>query len=823
MRTSPGSQNEPRPVDEGMTLPELLVAMGLFSLLTLLICTTSILGYRIATNLENRTDNATQNQVAVDAISKVLRTAILPDQMADSSCVSCADTAIIQATGTQVSFYANLGDPIGPDYVILQVVQDPNATQTSGMLRQILVPPIIAGTGQYKFCDPTTAGCNHQTRTLARGLTWPATQLFAYYNFDGNQITSSAFSTADLASVASVEVVADRADHQGPVAVPRHHRGAADPAAQLRHQRARAADDMRFQMRKPHDEGSALLMVLGMMMVLSIIVTVAATLAMQTAAFARHSTDWNQALAAAEAGVDDYLARLNADDNYWLDTPDCDNLAMQKPNVSSCTWGSSTPVGWVNVPHSARAQFHYDVNISSTPSNGTIKLTSTGRVGSVKRTVSTVLRRGGFGEFLYYTVYETVDPANEAVYGLNNYTAQDRCTHYAWEPYVAGVSKPRDQSYCQDIQFVSGDKINGPLHSNDTLLMSGNPRFQGTVTTSDPACKPVNGHPQPYTHCYDTNGSASPQFDKGIAYRSEVDLPTSIGDLKQYVDASQTTDPGCLYTGPTRIVFNANPSGQYSTMKVWSPWSKSPLNPGCGNYQGSWPQTIPLPQNKLIMVQDVPSSQHTPSSGACATGAIGDSLPQSNDYNQSLNEADCRYGTLYVQGTLHGRVTLATDNNIVITGDLTYKDGKTGLDALGLIAQNSVKVYHPIKATCTRTNRYGACTSYSYSDLSLPTGWGQGSTLDNVTVQASILTLQHSFTVQAYDKGSALGTLHLFGSFAQRFRGPVGTTGGWGNSTGYLKDYEYDTRLRYSPPPYFLDPVRSSWGMKAYGESTAAY
>ena len=72
-------------------------------------------------------------------------------------------------------------------------------------------------------------------------------------------------------------------------------------------------------MRKPHDEGSALLMVLGMMMVLSIIVTVAATLAMQTAAFARHSTDWNQALAAAEAGVDDYLARLNADDNYWLE------------------------------------------------------------------------------------------------------------------------------------------------------------------------------------------------------------------------------------------------------------------------------------------------------------------------------------------------------------------------------------------------------------------------------------------------------------------------------------------------------------------------
>ena len=115
------------------------------------------------------------------------------------------------------------------------------------------------------------------------------------------------------------------------------------------------------------DEGSALLMVLGMMMVLTIIVTVAATLAMRTAAFARHSTDWNEALAAAEAGVDDYLARLNRDDNYWLTTPDCTNVAMQKPNVTRCSWGASTPVGWANVPHSDRAQFHYDVVTDTTP------------------------------------------------------------------------------------------------------------------------------------------------------------------------------------------------------------------------------------------------------------------------------------------------------------------------------------------------------------------------------------------------------------------------------------------------------------------------
>jgi hypothetical protein len=45
------------------------------------------------------------------------------------------------------------------------------------------------------------------------------------------------------------------------------------------------------------------------------------------------------------------------------------------------------------------------------------------------------------------------------------------------------------------------------------------------------------------------------------------------------------------------------------------------------------------------------------------------------------------------------------------------------------------------------------------------------------------------------------------GAISQKFRGAVGTTGG----TGYLKDYNYDDRLRYQEPPNFLDPVQSAW------------
>ena len=460
-------------------------------------------------------------------------------------------------------------------------------------------------------------------------------------------------------------------------------------------------------MRRRHDDsGSALLMVLGAMTVLMIIVSVAASAAMQTAAFSRHSSDWNQALAAAEAGVDDYLARLNRDDGYWR-TTDCTNVAVRRPNAGVCGWGSSTTPGWVNVPLSPRAQFHYDVVTTSTATNGTITLTSTGQVGAVKRTVQTILRRGGFGEFLYYTVYETTDPANESVYS-NTTTAQAKCAHYAWEPDNPPASKPRDQSYCSNIQFVTGDVINGPVHSNDTILMNGTPVFQGAVSTSDPACQPGTDHqPKPASACYKAaNGSTAPRFDKGIAYRSEIALPGSIGDLKQYVSPVTTTS-GCLYTGPTRIrILAPSPSSAYSKMKVWSPYTTTGTTARCG---GTKPKgvTVDVPNNNLILVQKVPSTQsHV--SGPCASGFIGDGLPQQDDDNQNLSEADCGEGTLYVQGTLHGRVTMSAESNIVITGDLKYADGKTGLDSLGLIAENSVEIYHPIKATCTKTRTASA-------------------------------------------------------------------------------------------------------------------
>ncbi len=41
--------------------------------------------------------------------------------------------------------------------------------------------------------------------------------------------------------------------------------------------------------------------------------------------------------------------------------------------------------------------------------------------------------------------------------------------------------------------------------------------------------------------------------------------------------------------------------------------------------------------------------------------------------------------------------------------------------------------------------------------------------------------------------------------------GPAGTS-------GYLKDYTYDQRMKYQSPPFFLNPIDSAWQIVTWVE-----
>lgn len=199
---------EGTPLDEGMSIVEVLVASAIFMVLTTMIASLAILGLRTGTGMQIRLDNSTQGDVGMAASGKVLRTAVLPDQLDAQSCDGCTDTAIVQATSTRVTFYANLDNTgLGPSLTTLEVLQDPQASGTA-ILRQTTIPPTPTTEGHYRFCNPATEpACVVRVRTLARGLVWPTPAVFTYYDFDGLRIAGTALPSADLPRVSSADIV----------------------------------------------------------------------------------------------------------------------------------------------------------------------------------------------------------------------------------------------------------------------------------------------------------------------------------------------------------------------------------------------------------------------------------------------------------------------------------------------------------------------------------------------------------------------------------------------------------------------------------------
>ena len=89
-------------------------------------------------------------------------------------------------------------------------------------------------------------------------------------------------------------------------------------------------------------------------------------------------------------------------------------------------------------------------------------------------------------------------------------------------------------------------------------------------------------------------------------------------------------------------------------------------------------------------------------------------------------------------------------------------------------------------------------------------------------IDAAILTLLHSVTVDRYYCGNPIGKLTINGMIAQKFRGAVGKNSGGSVVHGFLKDYAYDPRLAFRSPPHFLDPVKSAWHVHRYTEQEPA-
>jgi type II secretory pathway pseudopilin PulG len=579
------------------------------------------------------------------------------------------------------------------------------------------------------------------------------------------------------------------------------------------------------------DSGFTLVAVIGTMAMLMLFVLGSLAFVLQQMPANRADQDAKTAMAAAQAGIDEYLSRLNVDDTYWVKGNN------DPSNPAFTTAGRDVPG-----TNGEAAKFKYQVlsDSSVTARTGVIRLQVTGisspnndgRV--VSRTLTTELRPRGFLRFIYFTDvegqdtdlyrnagyghedngnYEIVRYHGDYYYILADPSRVDQdCAQYYYAGrsdvrYNTGNSRPfylndgyrtygpfddngyTVKNYCAEIQFTSGDVIDGPLHTNDALQIQGSSWFKDPVTETSWS-NPPNSNKRWWGNGTPSSGSGGVPGYRPV-YAPRLDLPVGNEELLKYVkpkvDTSPNTDrPGCLYTGATRITFLSN-----GTMKVLSPGTTSNV-PGC--YNGSTSslrkteQTVALPP--MIYVN--------PTSNSCSD--VGYPMSNESTTRGAGPNYDCKRGTAFVEGTVKGQVTVAAKDDIVITDDLVYANDGSDTNVTGLVAGNYVWVYHPVKSN--GDNLLSSSNSVH-------------------NIHAAILSLRHSFLVQNWDQGDPLSTssstkLNVVGAIAQKFRGPVGTGNGSTAVSGYLKNYVYDSRLLTLQPPYFLKPVSSPWQAAKY-------
>lgn len=544
------------------------------------------------------------------------------------------------------------------------------------------------------------------------------------------------------------------------------------------------------------EEGVALITVMLSLLALTALSVAIVDYGIGSQNLSRRDQNWNAAFSAAEAGVNDYLNRINNSPNYasTYGTEVGQTVDANNPAMAATTEDGSD---WAVVPGTTDTKFRYWVdstaNDASRAKSGSVKVTVTGKVGNAARTVETELRVLGYLDFLYFTDLEIMDPALD--------TGQPPlCTKpnhaYAQPP------KPAYPDTCTLITFVGNtnrqDVINGPLHTNDLMRVCGNPRFNAPASTSYPGYEPELNEPvEPgdplWVELSSCGTSSVPEFQgnspkTNLTYADPI-LPLPGNDeLKKYTGHPGGVETGgCRYKGPTKIVFNGD------MLTVTSPNSK----------KGKIGANCPLgatakkgPANGVIYVNK--------SKKACNdANGNGVGYPKPGDETTTYS---CKAGDAFVEGTVKGQITIGANNDIVVTDDLVYEDktlGSTsyqGTNLLGLIANRFVVVYHPYTAS-------GA----NHSDVNT-----------DPYIDAAILSVLHSFYVQNWGDGDPLGDLTVFGAIAQEYRGPVGTfySASGNSASGYKKVYDYDNRLQYLEPPYFLTPSSTEFEQSTFKELT---
>jgi hypothetical protein len=496
--------------------------------------------------------------------------------------------------------------------------------------------------------------------------------------------------------------------------------------------------------RAASEDGFAMAVALATLMVVTLMIGAALVAANGDIHNSQHDLDAKRAYYSARAGLNSFLYKLNKNTEFWEQCP-----SQAKTNVPGSTTESYS---YTSLPANGKpACLTTDpVHTMIELTDGSFRMRFTGYAGpstsQTTRTIVASFKRASPLDYLWYTIYETLDPNTYSVPA--NY--QDCAT----------LRRDGRPSHCVDINWVSGDVMNGPTYTQDQYRICGTPTFGRNVNDVIASAAPGGAWPGMYVAggCGGTNGppSGTPANVNGTLQENApyITPPPDNTNLLTYAQ----TD-GKVYNGFTQIQLNGNTATVIKSTGAT--------------------EIVDLTASPIIYVTN----------GTCSSSY--------SPYNATYPPASgC--GTVYVSGTYSSSVTIAAANDVIVTNNITTN--LAGTAVLGLVANNFIRVQHGV------TTRSGATQGSCGTATNVA-----ATTHANLRIDAAVLALNHSFIVDNYDCGASLGNLTVNGAIAQLFRGTVGTTSGGSISTGYLKNYTYDDRLAVQQPPFLFDLGSSSW------------
>jgi prepilin-type N-terminal cleavage/methylation domain-containing protein len=188
--------------DDGFTLAEMLTVTSLMGIIFAIAFTAMIQAQTTVRGNASRLDQTQQAKLAMDAMTRTLRTAVLPSQIGGGSATT---SAFVEGRWNKVSFFANVNnedDLNGPSKATYELTSTGDVVET--------IQPSSgkdASTGEFAYCTVGAVGCKVSTRTIARKVVYdPTKPLFTYYSVTDVDGLPLPLDAATLPTVNSMDV-----------------------------------------------------------------------------------------------------------------------------------------------------------------------------------------------------------------------------------------------------------------------------------------------------------------------------------------------------------------------------------------------------------------------------------------------------------------------------------------------------------------------------------------------------------------------------------------------------------------------------------------